>query len=38
MSQPTLVQWYFDTRSWFPGATKTRDLETHVRPHLTLTL
>ena len=33
MDKPTLLQWVFDTRSWFPEATQTRQLETHVWPH-----
>ncbi|KAL2262438.1 hypothetical protein VTK26DRAFT_1341 [Humicola hyalothermophila] len=28
-SNPTIVQWMFDTRTWFPSATKRDDLKTH---------
>ncbi|KAK1758704.1 hypothetical protein QBC47DRAFT_375531 [Echria macrotheca] len=27
--EPTIIQWLFDTRDWFPEATTTRQLETH---------
>jgi 4'-phosphopantetheinyl transferase len=29
-SKPNLVQWMLDTRPWFPEATQTKHLETHV--------
>ena len=28
---PTVVQWILDTRGWWPQATQTRQLESHVR-------
>lgn len=38
-NKPILVQWILDTRSWFPSATKTCDLEVHAsRPLSLLTL
>jgi len=31
---PVLVQWIFDTRTWYPQVTQTKQLETHVSPKL----
>lgn len=30
--EPVLVQWILDTRPWYPEATQTKQLETHVSP------
>ncbi|KAK3355285.1 hypothetical protein B0H65DRAFT_42225 [Neurospora tetraspora] len=35
-NKPVLVQWILDTRSWFPSAAKTRDLEVHASRPLSL--
>ncbi|KAK0628215.1 hypothetical protein B0T17DRAFT_522142 [Bombardia bombarda] len=34
--QPVLVQWILDTRSWYPQATQTRQLESHAARALAL--
>ncbi|KAK3497637.1 uncharacterized protein B0T23DRAFT_89141 [Neurospora hispaniola] len=35
-NNPVLIQWILDTRSWFPSAAKTRDLEVHASRPLSL--
>ncbi|KAK3394018.1 hypothetical protein B0H63DRAFT_459732 [Podospora didyma] len=35
-TKPVLVQWILDTRTWWPEATETRQLETHAKRALAL--
>lgn len=32
--QPVIAQWIFDTRSWYPEVTQTKQLETYVSTYL----